>query len=341
LIPFTPSSPAASSISSGISAAPLDEALLAETEASLFAELLGDCPRPAAAPVLFVLGAPRTGSTVFYQALIQYFRLPYFSNLTNTVFPRHPLVAAHLLHALRESIKIGFSSNYGKTTGALQPSEASYVFHNWFGGEQPSQSRSCSILEERREHCVRTVASIQRLFRAPLVTKNAWNCFRIESLARLFPNAFFLWIRRDLIGSAVSDLAARYVVQNDPNVWNSATPARVEELRRRPCWEQVIENQYEFSVAIEEGLARYVPDRHAVVWYEELVRRPRKVLAGLARRLQATGARPAEAPFQLPRPSGNPRPLRDGDEAKIRAYVASQPERFAGLTLLRNVAASF
>lgn len=327
-----PGSPIASAGPTRVSAVSPEELMLGEAEACLFAELLQDCPQPAAVPALFILASPRAGSTVFYQALIQYFRLPYFSNLTNTVFPRHPIVAAQLLHALRKSIQIGFSSSYGKTVGATQPSEASFVFRHWFGGEHPSQTQSCSLIEERREHCVQTVAAIHRLFGAPLVMKNAWNCFRIESLARLFPNAFFLWIRRDLNECAISDLAARYVVQKDPNVWNSATPARIDELRRRPYWEQVVENQYDFGLAINDGFSRHAPDRHAIVWYEDFMRQPEAVLARLAGPLRSIGARPQDTPFQLPRsPARSPRPLPDGDESKIRVYIESQLNRLGGM----------
>ena len=41
---------------------------------------------------VFVLGAPRTGSTWLYQAICGGLELPFISNLTNDLFPDAPIV---------------------------------------------------------------------------------------------------------------------------------------------------------------------------------------------------------------------------------------------------------
>src|SRR5262249_56110060 len=74
----------------------LAEAVQRDAEEQVFARTLADVPDPSLAPSVLILGAPRTGSTLLYQAMVRFFRLPYFSNLANDVFPTRPALAAPL-----------------------------------------------------------------------------------------------------------------------------------------------------------------------------------------------------------------------------------------------------
>lgn len=279
---------------------------------------------------MLILGAPRTGSTLLYQAMVRFFRLPYFSNLANDVFPTRPALAAPLHRDMLPAIKVEFTSAYGKTRGAFQPSEASGVMRHWFGGGHPSQLKSVAVLDGKAEHMAKTLAVMDRYFGAPAVIKNAWNCFRVASLAGHLPRAFFVWLRRDMTASALSDLAARYVVQGTPDLWNSATPAIYEELQRTlPYWAQVVENQYEFTVAIRDGLARHAPDRYVEVWYEDLLRDPSRFFTALARRMRDVIADRQPTDVGLEKGETPAKPFRPSDEANLRAYVEEHRDRLA------------
>ena len=144
---------------------------------------------------VFVLGAPRTGSTWLYQAICGGLELPFISNLTNDLFPDAPIVGLAIQKSV--PVRVGQTSKFGKTEGPFQPSEASSVISNWFGGGHPSQVVSNSFLPGRKEHFYATLAAAEVLFGAPLVIKNAWNCFRISCLATALPSAHFVWVRRD------------------------------------------------------------------------------------------------------------------------------------------------
>jgi hypothetical protein len=321
--PFTPPSPTASAACSP-SEVRADEAALTEAEAALFDRLLAGRGDPARAPVVFILGSPRTGSTRVYQALARSLRLPYFSNLANDAFPRHPVLAGLALREVWPTLDITLDARYGKTRGAFQPSEASAVMTHWCGGGHPSAVVSAGILPGREAHFARSVAAMHALFGAPVLIKNAWHCFRVPSLAAAFPAAHFVWVRRDLAASALSDLASRYVTRGDPAAWNSATPANIAELRRLPYTAQVVENQYEFARAVRAGLTEHAAGRHTVLWFEDLIRDP----AGELRRLAAAvGVPPPPTDVVLGRGEKTEKPFRPGDEDAVRAYVAAHAER--------------
>ena len=115
---------------------------------------------------MFVLGAPRTGSTVLYQSLSARLGLPYISNLVNDCFPQTPIVGLTIQKAF--PVEISFTSQYGKTSGKFQPSEGSAVMAHWFGGGHPSALVSTRIFEGKMQHFMITLAAADALFGRPL-----------------------------------------------------------------------------------------------------------------------------------------------------------------------------
>lgn len=281
-------------------------------------------------PLVFLLGSPRTGSTLVYQLIVNFFGFYYFSNFVADHFSESPIVGTALEKTLNPHKPVPYESSYGKTSGLWEPSEASAIFMNWFGGGHPSQVVSATVRKEKESHLVTTMQSIYGLMRKPIVIKNAWNCFRIADLARIFPNAHFVWIRRDIARSAISDLAARYR-RGGPEVWNSATPANYIEIQKLPYWEQVVEQQYEYNKAMESDLHMHANGRFCKIWYED-------ICAGLEMQLDSLagffeGMKVAISFADLPFPQLKNSPLNLSgqlfmDWHKIQGYISIQGLRF-------------
>jgi hypothetical protein len=219
---------------------------------------------------VFILSAPRTGSTYLYQLIAKTFQLPYISNATNEIYPLNPIIG--LIIQSQVNVSISLSNKFGKTEGIFQPSEGSYVLSNWFGGGHPSQTVSNKILKGKDKHFRTTLAASEIIFNgAPLIIKNTWNCFRISSIRNLLPKAKFIWLKRDIRKAAVSDLEARYIIKGNPREWNSATPSNVEELKLLPPTHQVIENQFEINRSIETNLQNIPNENWISLWYEDVL----------------------------------------------------------------------
>jgi hypothetical protein len=279
-------------------------------------------------PILFILGSPRTGSTLIYQVVINFFRTFYFSNFIAEHFADHPAVGAALDETLNPHKPVSYESALGKTNGLWEPSEASLIFRSWFGGEHPSQTESCAVLAGREQHLLASMESISGLAGRMIVTKNAWNCFRIKALATLFPRAHFLWIRRDIGLSALSDLKSRYL-KGSPTIWNSATTANYQEIQKRPYWEQVVEQQYEYNCSIEADLKLYSRSQCIEMWYEELCMDLEPQLGRLQRYFAMQNESVQFIDNRLPalsRSSGKSES--DEDYARIRQYIVQHEERF-------------
>jgi hypothetical protein len=175
------------------------------------AELFAAHPGPSEAACVFILGAPRTGSTLFYQAFARALGLAFISNRANAETPLQPAVGILASDRARraEGGPEGFESRFGKTEGRDAPSEGSAIFTNWCGGGHPSEEVSAGLLPGRAAHFRQTLACIEAATGAPLLAMNAWNCFRVSALTEAAPRSAFIWIRRDAAAAAASDLAAR------------------------------------------------------------------------------------------------------------------------------------
>ncbi len=231
-------------------------------------------------PCVFILGSPRTGSTLFYQFLINHFQFYYPTNLFNDIYFKAPVTGVLFEQESHERNCVEYISNYGKTKKIFDPSEASNFFNIWFGGTHPSEIYSKNVIPEMEKVMLKTFAAIHRITKYPLLFKNAWNCFRIKSLAHLFPMSYFIWIRRDIAQAARSDLEAR-AKHGSYEKWNSASPGNYLEIQKKPYWEQVVEQQYEYGKRIASDFSNYCSTRSIQIWYEDLCMEPKKVLADL------------------------------------------------------------
>jgi hypothetical protein len=302
---------------------------VAEDEAEQEQRLLSClAPEDVRAGPIFILGAPRTGSTFLYQAITAAFELPFISNAINARDAKRPIVGLARQQDERPWSQISPQSQFGKAKGDLQPSEGSAVMMNWFGGGHPSELVSATILPGQLDHLRSTVLAAALIGNGPMVIKNAWNCFRVPAIAAALPQASFIWIRRDIVAAASSDLSARYTVQGNADSWNSATPRNIDELRKRPYWEQVVENQIAYGRALREAFATLPASHRIEVWHEDICLNPRHALERLATELPALLGRPVLRALDVLHDGGAP-PLAAEDAARVMDYVKSQPDRMA------------
>lgn len=231
---------------------------------------------------VFILASPRTGSTFLYQMVCKYLNVSYFSNAA-TPMSNMPFLAFLLSRTLinLEQSSIECVNEYGVSKGISGPSEATLIFNNWFKHEHPSEIRSSDFTSySHMQKMQRVFSAINAISSAPLVTKNAWNCFRIKALRGAFPEARFIHLKRDIVQSSYSTLQARKKA-GDPNIiWNSASPSNYDEIRRLPYFAQVVEQQIQTNEAVRQGLskAKYA----CVLEYNELLVNPEKTLRSLA-----------------------------------------------------------
>ncbi|NOX63646.1 MAG: sulfotransferase, partial [Chloroflexi bacterium] len=213
---------------------------------------------------IFILGAPRCGSTLFYQVLVQAFDVAYLSNLHCRFFCAPSLVERWLFPLIPRS-EWSYRSFHGQTHGKTAPSECAPFWYRFF----PRDPQAIRELDEANQKAFRL--AIRRFGQAaqrPLLFKNLMNALRLLPLAQALPEALFLVLHRRPLPLARSLLHARKRTFGHYDTWWSARPPRVDELLSLPPHEQVVEQIIAIYEGVDQARAIIGPHRFLDMTYE-------------------------------------------------------------------------
>ncbi|MCP5066718.1 MAG: sulfotransferase [bacterium] len=158
------------------------------------------------APVCFVLGPPRSGTTLLYELLISRYRFAYLSNLAHR-FYLTPVAATRLGRSGIQQWQGGFESSYGNIEGWAAPSEGGWIWNRWFPEESYLDEGRGSVLPV--ETIRRTVHALSGVLGAPFLNKNVMHSVHMRLLDHLFPGCLFVHLQRDPAENIRSILRAR------------------------------------------------------------------------------------------------------------------------------------
>lgn len=260
-------------------------------------------------PPLFIVGAPRSGTTLPYQHLMNRFRFAYFPNLSRW-YPRSCVSAAALARLLGGP-GTHYTSRYGVMSGPAAPSDGWNVFHRWF----PRYDYSVPIREADLHELRTIVRLLEILYGAPLLNKNNSHSVRIPSLTRLFPRALFVHVERDLPATADSILRGRGDHGIPPEEWWGAPPPQFRTRSFDDETERVVAQVRGLRDRIGADLGALFPERWTVVRYEEFCSRPAELESWVRSAYERQGVLLEEQDRELPRSFEERRSERAGDPA--------------------------
>jgi hypothetical protein len=222
-------------------------------------------------PPVFIIGSPRSGSTLLYQLLCQRYHFVYFTNFTAQLY-RAPVIATWVSNLLfrKRGSQTDYQSVYGKTERCWGPHEGGQFWYRWFPkGEHvyvaAGETNPASLEWIRGE-----ILGMMRVQRAPALLKNTYNSMRVAPLLEAFPDACFLTVKRDPVNIAQSILHARIKLQGDKQRWWALPPKDVDWIKELPYWEQVVEQVYSIYRQIETDRAQFGESHFFDVCYESL-----------------------------------------------------------------------
>ncbi len=218
-------------------------------------------------PAAFIVGAPRTGSTILYQVLTNALRVTYPDNLTRK-FGRH------LRAGLRTSrLLFGdkphncFNSVRGRTDdcGLHAPNEMERFFKYLF----PRLGAECEAASA--VWLGNLLKNVVTSYRQPVIFKSLRVGQRIELLARTAPLARFIHIRRNPLFTAQSIILARAAEGKPPDTVWYVIPRRNVRLANLHGVRKVVHQVHLIDEEIAENLS-LLPGAGILVWYEDLCR---------------------------------------------------------------------
>jgi len=275
-------------------------------------------PRP-----VFIIGPPRSGTTLLYELLAMRFGFAFFSNAAHRL-PRTPVAATRLFHSAIRAWRGTYRSDFGRLRGWGAPCEAGWIWDRWMSGFEAMDGDD--IDPDAADELRHTVAAIADALGGPFLSKNVVHSVRMRALDRVFPDAVFIALRRnerDTIRS-IYRLRQRRLGEADLSQWLSVRPRGWESHRHAAPVEQIAAQVFGVQCDIARDALAIGPARLLSVEYESLAADPRRQLERIGMFLAGhdIGAAPR---FEVPAhfdPAASP-PLDAGLEHEIARAIES------------------
>lgn len=252
------------------------------------------------APQLFIMGLPRTGTTLIYQYIAHRLNVSYFTYGVGK-FPYAPCITSFIQHKLYGQYQSVFKSNYGKDSGAVAvaPREAGGLWCRFF--DINNYVKVGDLTEKDIYLLQNIIACIQNIFGGiPFVNKNVKHLLRIGALGNLFPNSKFLIVERDIADVAISILRGRYKNLSDPTQWWSVRPPDYKKLKDLPIDEQIANQCTSLKQKMEKDLSKLPSGKIMRIHYEDFCNNPEGLIHKIMFSINATETKnPTQQCFKI------------------------------------------
>lgn len=276
-----------------------------------------DLPDPA-----FIIGAPRSGTTLLYQIMAWCLDIGYVNNFMAR-FWEAPAVGAHLSRkVLNLAAGMDGSSDLGRTASLQGVHEFGYFWRRFFTGDTDYAD---SIPQPAGQRLAAELRAMARALGKRLVIKNLTCGLRIRVLARMFPGARFIHVLRDPYSNGVDILRARLQFHGSEETWWSLEPRRLSQFKTLTAAEQVAAQLESTRLEIESGLQE-TGAAGLAVRYEDLCRDPGRAMRDLAQALDVDVVNAWTAPLQ-PEFAGEPQTPAEKALLDLVGPVSSKPSK--------------
>lgn len=230
---------------------------------------------------IFLMGPHRSGSTLFLQWLANTGLVAYPTNILSRFFGA-PLVGAKIQQLLTDprynfrneildfNSDITFSSDNGKTKGALAPNEFWYFWRRFLPFDELDYMPADALKQQANLAGFRDeLNALANVFEKPFAMKAMIMNQNIPELAEQFEKSLFIWIRRDPVFNIQSALEARKRQFGDINTWYSFKIKEYSDLKDLDPLESVAGQIAAINGSVAQGIAALPDHKKLVVQYED------------------------------------------------------------------------
>lgn len=229
-------------------------------------------------PIIFIVGAPRSATTLMSQMMTTTGGFGHISNFVAR-FWMAPLVGARIELALginEHHIEPTYNSLFGVTKGLSGPHEFGYFWERWFSFKVTHKLSPHEITQIDTSNLQKELAAIESVYNKPLLFKNLTCGLQISLLATLFPKSIFVVCLRQPLFNAQDLLMSREERLGNSKHWLSLRPSEYPRLKELHYHEQVVAQIYFTMRDIQSSLeALQYNNRFTYVHYEDLCRQPK------------------------------------------------------------------
>jgi len=240
-------------------------------------------------PFAFIVGAPRSGTTLLLQWFASQGSFSYPTNVLNR-FAYAPYIGALIQQMLfnraydysmefqADEAQIQFSSDLGKTKGYLAPNEFQYYFRNYMNQFEPRYLDQSDLKNIDFNGIYQGLCSIESVFNKPFVCKIVMLQFHLAVLHKCVPNSIFLFIKRSPIYNMQSLYNARIKYYGNMETWWSVKPKEYEKLKEMDAYHQIAGQVYYTNKMIESEIELIPNENKILIEYEKFCEDPESLL---------------------------------------------------------------
>ena len=237
-------------------------------------------PRSGIHPPTFIIGSPRSGTTLVALAIVKAFSRSYFSRIAVSLClvngsPK-PEISSRVTCLATRLIpgNSRFENRYGNSRRITAPTESEIIWDTLFGTKYDAVDPA-SISRSQRDAIEQVVAATENGFGGrPFVDKATTASVRIEALRAIFPDAIFIRVARDRMSVAQSIVIARQRLRFQD--WIGARPRQCLGMQNESVERQACTQIHYTEQGIDEAIKSAGEDNFLTIRYSDLCADPNR-----------------------------------------------------------------
>ena len=275
-------------------------------------EFLYSDDKPRNQHPVFLLGAPRSGTTLLMQIIATVYDIGYITN-RHCRFYGAPCLIEHF--GKKPRYNSDYKSEFGRTRGCAEPHECGSWWYRFFR-KKPRYVELNSTTKLNMYLFKRSVNSMTKCFNKVVVYKNPHASLRLGPILRNIKNARFIRLKRNILDNASSLLEARKINTGAYENWWSMEPPGYEKLLGLEPEDQVIQQIKMIYSTIDSDLRKFnCPDNRVHdISYEDLCDNPE-------REMQRLGKFFVDNNMKVKKKTLSPPPFKRNKDIRIRSEL--------------------
>lgn len=232
---------------------------------------------------IFVVGNPRSGTTITTQIISQGLDLGYVNNVAAR-FWLSPLVGLEFSKALFGTQKgSSFNSEFASTSDLRDIHEFGYFWREHLNLHSSEDILNRDFSENRINWARLSLIlrNMQAHFNKPMIFKNVFGAYDMTKFTQEMPNTLWVYVERDPLDNALGILRARKKFYDDPTNWWSTIPLEYDTLKDKDVYSQVAGQVYYLNKFYKRQL-KELGTKHAFhIDYQALCASPKSFIYNL------------------------------------------------------------
>ena len=284
---------------------------------------------------VFIIGLPRSGTTLLYQLLLNYFDWSYFTRWSN-FFYLTPVAAYKLQRLLFPEPKhFAYASDYGRfkkvnfMSTAWSPVEGHAIWRRWFSQFPDDAFRGnldCTVIEEIQS----MISGFSKISGKPFLNKNGVHSVRVLALSQVFPRGFFIVLKRQsqYVAQSLYIARTRRRIKQPQDNWWGTKPKEYEYLKNLDPLRQAVGQTRAIEAAMERELS--CASGHIRINYQDVCEQPAKVINDIYESCVTHGIELRKKNYVEPKPFPlqNERKVSEREFDKIKSLLLQKCDDF-------------